>query len=201
MGRHPRLPSETGYYHVVSRGNQRQCLFYETTDYVHYCRLLAASCRAHQLAIAHFCLMPNHVHLLLHATDITQLSAAMHYVQRRYWFWTHRHREYTGHLWQGRFHSFPITDESYLLQAARYIERNALEAKLVNAIEEYPWSSYSFYALGQRYLFLSLTPTPTYVALGKTPRTRQKGYRRFVDIPQPYDHGVRRILQKVTAYA
>ena len=201
MGRHPRLPSETGYYHVVSRGNQRQRLFHERADYAQYCRVLTTAYRARQITVAHFCLMPNHVHLLLHAPALSQLSAAMHDVQRRYWFWTRRQHGCTGHLWQGRFHSFPITDAAYLLEAARYIERNALEPKLVNAIAEYPWSSYGVYALGQRSPWLSLTPAPTYTALGKTWRARQKAYRQFVDTPHPYDRGARRILQTVTAYA
>lgn len=200
MGRQPRLPSETGYYHVVSRGNRREAIFQQPVDYAAYSRFVAAACRKFQTAVAHFCLMPNHAHLLLWAADLDHLSRAMHHVQRRHWFHVQRVYELTGHLWQGRFHSFPIEAEAYLLEAARYIERNPLEAKLVRVLEDYPWSSYVWYVNGTP-ASIPLKPTPVYEALGRTTRTRQRAYRTFVETPQPYDRSMRRTLQEVTAYA
>lgn len=200
MGRHSRQASATGYYHVVTRGNQRQRVFQREADYHAYCQLLQAACQAASIHVAHFCLMPNHTHLLVWSEELAQLSQAMHQLQRRYWFYVRRQYHLTGHLWQGRFHSFPIESEAYLLQAARYIERNPLEARLVVLLDEYPWSSYRAYVSTQPSLVL-LTPTPAYEALGNTPALRRQTYRTFVQTPQPHDHSMRRILQHVTAYA
>jgi len=200
MGRRPRLPSETSYYHVVTRGNRREAVFRAAEDYTTYCALLPEALSPHAVSLAHFCLMPNHVHLLVQAPELAKLSAAMHQLQRRYWFYVRRQYGWTGHLWQGRFHSFPIEAESYLLEAARYIERNPLEAHLVTVLEDYPWSSYRYYVNGQPSA-LPLAPTPPYDALGSSPAARQRAYRQFVETPQPYDRSMRRKLTLVTAYA
>lgn len=200
MGRTGRQPSETGYYHVVARGNRRAQVFRDAADYHTYCDYVTAAGRQHGVAVAHFCLMPNHVHLLLHSPALSPLSQAMHQLQRRFWLAVRRRYGLTGHLWQGRFHSFPIESESYLLEAARYIERNPLEAKLVARIVDYPWSSYQAYAAAAGSP-IPLTPTPVYDALGVLPGDRQAVYRRFVETPQPYDRSIRQRLQHVTAYA
>ena len=200
MGRHPRQASETGYYHVVTRGNRRQVVFRQTADYAAYCDLVHAAYAAHAVRLAHFCLMPNHTHLLAWAEELQHLSQAMHELQRRYWFYVRRAYHLTGHLWQGRFHSFPIESEAYLLEAARYIERNPLEAKLVTRLQDYLWSSYRAYAADQP-TPIPVTPTPMYEALGPTSIARQQAYRAFVETPQPYDRSMRQKLQRVTVYA
>ena len=200
MGRRPRIPSDTGYYHVVTRGNQRQIVFHERDDYVAYCECLQMALAHFPVQLAHFCLMPNHSHLLVHAPELASLSRAMHQLQRRYWFYMKRRYSLTGHLWQGRFHSLPIESEAYLLEAARYIERNPLEAKLVTTLTDYPWSSYRFYTTGHT-VPLPLISTPLYEVLGHSAATRQAAYRHFVDTPQPYDRSMRQKLKHVTAYA
>ncbi len=200
MGRTPRRESATGYYHVVTRGNRRQAVFHTPEDYQQYLRLLAVASATYAVPVAHYCLMPNHIHILLRAATRTSVSQTLHQVQRRYWFAVHRRYGLTGHLWQGRFHSFPIEDESYLLECARYIERNPVEAGLVPQPGDYSWSSYPAYATSQAGL-LPLISTPGYEALGATLATRQTAYQRFVETPQPYDRAMRRKLERVTAYA
>jgi len=148
MGRGPRKTSATGYYHVVTRGNQRQPVFRAEADYGVYCEFVTDAVRSFSVQVAHFCLMPNHVHLLVQTDAREALSRAMHQLQRRYWFYWRRSVGLSGHLWQGRFHSFPIDSEAYLLEAARYIERNPLEAQLIPTLEAYPWSSYRVYIGG-----------------------------------------------------
>ena len=201
MGRHPRQMSETGYYHVVTRGNQRQVIFRQADDYAIYCDLVRAAYETYRVHLAHFCLMPNHTHLLAYAAELQLLSQAMHQLQRRYWFYARRTYQLTGHLWQGRFHSFPIESEAYLLEAARYIERNPLEAKLVTRLDDYLWSSYRAYATPHQPTPIPVSATPMYEALGATPTARQQAYRAFVETPQPYDRSMRRKLQLVTSYA
>lgn len=200
MGRRPRQASETGYYHVVTRGNRRQVIFRQTADYTAYCELVQIAYQHCDVRLAHFCLMPNHVHLLAWAAELAPLSQAMHQLQRRYWFYVRRQYHLTGHLWQGRFHSFPIESEAYLLEAARYIERNPVEAKLVTTLVEYPWSSYTAY-ISDRIPHIPVTPTAMYEALGSTLSARQQAYRTFVETPQPYDRSMRQKLQTVTTYA
>ena len=200
MSRTPRQASETGYYHVITRGNQRQAVFHDAEDYQTYCRLASQALTPPAVHVSHFCLMPNHAHLLLYAHALAALSRAMHQLQRTYWFYVKRQRTLSGHLWQGRFHSFPIATDAYLLEAARYIERNPLEANLIEQWSEYPWSSYRFYTAGE-FVPLPLTPTPCYLALGSTATVRQARYRHFVDTPQPYDKSMRRKLRLVTSYA
>ena len=200
MGRRPRQASDTGYYHVVTRGNRRDVVFHEADDYAAYCDLARAASEAAAVRLAHFCLMPNHTHLLAWAAALPQLSQALHQLQRRYWFYVKRRHGLTGHLWQGRFHSFPIESEAYLLEAARYIERNPLEAKLVSALADDRWSSYRTYTGGHPSP-IPLSPTPMYEALGPLPAARQQAYRTFVETPQPYDRSMRQKLQRVTAYA
>ena len=152
------------------------------------------------IRLAHICLMPNHTHLLAWTAELSQLSQAMHQIQRRYWFYMRRQYRLTGHLWQGRFHSFPIESEAYLLEAARYIERNPLEAKLVTTLAEYPWSSYTTY-ISDRRPPIPVTPTPLYAWLSPTPSKRRESYRVFVETPQPYDRSMRQKFQRVTTYA
>ena len=187
MARRPRQASGTGYYHVVTRGNQRQQVFWTDHDYRAYCRLLAEAFENHDVTLSHFCLMPNHIHLLVFVQALAQLSGAMHQLQRRYWFYIRRRDRLTGHLWQTPFRSFPIQNEAYLLQAARYIERNPVAACLTMHPDDYAWSSYRRHALGQR-TPLPLVPTPAYEALGSTPTICRKVYRTFVETPQPSDH-------------
>ena len=74
MGRRPREVSETGYYHVVTRGNRRQAIFQDTADYAAYCELVRTAYGAYTVRLAHFCLMPNHTHLLVYSPELTPLG-------------------------------------------------------------------------------------------------------------------------------
>lgn len=195
MGRTPRRPSATGYYHVVARGNNRQRVFRAPADYQSYLRLLATAVAPTPGHLAHYCLLPNHVHLLLAMPTVTALSQTLHEVQRRYWFAVHRTYALSGHLWQGRFHSFPIEDDGYLLECARYIERNPLHARLVADPADYPWSSYLFYARGQAREIV-LTPAPGYDVLGPTPAARQTAWRQYVTTERPYDAAIHQTVQE-----
>ena len=129
--------------------------------------------------------MPNHVHLLLSASTPEKLVRFMHQVQRRYWFHMRRKYRLFGHLWQGRYHSFPIESESYLLEAGRYIERNPLRAEIVQRAEDYPWSSYRHYALGEKDPLID--DDPYYAQLGPDQTTRQQCYQEFIRTGGPYD--------------
>jgi len=126
-------------HHVTQRGNRRQPVFFGDDDYKAYRALLAEGCRAAGVAIWAYCLMPNHVHLILVPSDADGLRAALGEVHRRYTRQVNLREGWRGYLWQGRFASFPM-DESYLLACARYVELNPVRAKLVRRAADWRWS-------------------------------------------------------------
>ena len=127
-------------HHVTQRGNRRQETFFGKADYRAYLELMAEWCGRCGVEIWAYCLMPNHVHLI--ATPKTQdgLRRAIGEAHRRYTRRVNGREDWTGHLWQGRFASFPM-DETHLLAAARYVELNPVRARLAKRAQDYPWSS------------------------------------------------------------
>lgn len=127
-------------HHVTQRGNRRQPVFFEEADYAAYVELVASSCRARGVARLAWCLMPNHVHLILRPVDADGLRAALGEAHRVYSRRVNFAHGWTGYLWQGRFASYPM-DDAHLLTAVRYVELNPVKAKLVARAEDWPWSS------------------------------------------------------------
>jgi putative transposase len=127
-------------HHVTQRGNRRQPTFFPDDDYRLYRHLLGEECRRAGTRIWAWCLMPNHVHLVLVPADASGLRVAVGETHRRYSRFVNLREEWRGHLWQGRFASFPM-DEAHLLACARYVELNPVRAGLVARAEHWPWSS------------------------------------------------------------
>jgi len=166
-------------YHVLARGNNRQAVFHEPPDYETYRRLLhELLAETPALCCYHYCLMPNHVHLLLYAEHAQALITSLQRLQLSYAWYHRRIYRTSGHLWQGRYKSLPVIDDPYLLEAGRYIERNPLEAKLAEKPELYPWSSYRYTAFGQADPLL--THSPAYLDLASNPKDRQTAWQQYV---------------------
>jgi len=127
-------------HHVTQRGNRRQDTFFKDDDYVVYLDLMAEWCARCGVAVWAYCLMPNHVHLIAVPETEAALGRAVGEAHRRYTRHINFREEWRGHLWQGRFASFPM-DERHLLAATRYVELNPVRAKLVGKPEAYRWSS------------------------------------------------------------
>jgi putative transposase len=127
-------------HHVTQRGNRRQQVFFCDDDYQTYLTLLAESCRQANVAVWAYCLMPNHVHLILVPRDVDGLRAALADAHRRYSREINFRQGWRGYLWQGRFASFPM-DDTYLLGCARYVELNPVRARLVARARDWRWSS------------------------------------------------------------
>lgn len=143
--RMPRIPRGQipGFaYHVINRGNGGATLFRKEGDYRAFLDLLAGAKMKHPVALLGFCLMPNHFHLVLQPSSPEALSAFMQWWLtahvRRY----HRHYQSHGHVWQGRFKSFPIQQDEHLLIVLRYVLRNPVRARLCEKPDEWPWSSF-----------------------------------------------------------
>ena len=127
-------------HHVTQRGNGRARTFFGDDDYALYRDLLAASCRAADVEIWAWCLMPNHVHLILLPSDADGLRRALAPMHRRYAGIIHARRKRTGHFWQGRFGCVAM-DEEHLGAALRYVALNPVRAGLVARAADWPWSS------------------------------------------------------------
>jgi putative transposase len=127
-------------HHVTQRGNRREPVFFEAADYRLYRRLVAAAARRAGTAVWAYCLMPNHVHLIVTPADADGLRATFAEAHRRYTGAINARFRWTGHLFQGRFGAV-VMDEPHLLAAARYIALNPVVAGLVRRAEDWPWSS------------------------------------------------------------
>lgn len=144
MSRRPREESETGYYHVMQRGAGKQILFEDDTDYRRYVDKLLECKKEIGFSLAAYCLMNNHVHLLVKTNQLHDLSKAMSRIGTSYAAYYNIRYEHVGNVFQGRFLSSPINDEQYLLECVRYIHNNPVKANF-GGIDEYTWSSYNEY--------------------------------------------------------
>ncbi len=140
MARLARLVVPHHPHHITQRGNRRQEVFFSAGDYRTYLDLMAKSCAKAGCEVWAYCLMPNHIHLILAPRDEDGLRAALGEAHRRYTRHVNFREGWCGHLWQGRFASFPM-DEDYLLAAARYVELNPVRAGLVKRPEDWKYSS------------------------------------------------------------
>lgn len=127
-------------HHVTQRGNRRQPTFFSDDDYRLYRHVLGEECARAGTRIWAWCLMPNHVHLVLVPAREDGLRVALGEAHRRYTRCVNSREGWRGHLWQGRFASFPM-DERHLLACVRYVELNPVRAGLVARAEQWPWSS------------------------------------------------------------
>lgn len=161
--------------HVVQRGNNKQACFFDDDDRRFYLYHLNRFSRQCACDVHAFCLMTNHVHLLV--TPLTAHSCAklMRRLDLLYTQYANRKYERSGSLWEGRFRSCVVESEGYLLQCYRYIESNPLRAGLVRQPDDYPWSSYAFNALGAETSLL--VPHDEYLRLGAGGLERQRNYR------------------------
>jgi len=174
-----------GYYHLIARGNNRLFLFAVPDGCETFTALLQTAKAKYAWRLSHYCLMSNHFHLLGQLDVGAHLPKLMQFLLFEYSRWYRKTTGYVGHLWQGRYKSPLINQDSYLLECGRYIERNPLRADLVARAEDYPWSSYRYYALGESNPLVD--EDPYYPTLGADPLTRQQHYQAFVKLDGPYD--------------
>ncbi len=135
-------------HHITQRGNRRLPTFFGDDDFQAYLDLLAEHAGAAGVAVWAYCLMPNHVHLVLVPSTEDGLRAALAETHRRYTRRVNSREGWQGHLWQDRFASFPL-DDAHLWAAVRYVERNPVRAKLVSQPEAWRWSSARAHLAGE----------------------------------------------------
>jgi putative transposase len=140
MARLPRLVLPGYPYHVTQRGNRRLPTFFEDGDYALYRDLLADAAERAGAEIWCYCLMPNHVHVIVVPADEDGLRRTFADAHRRYTGFINARNRWTGHLWQGRFGAVAM-DEAHLAHAMRYVSLNPVRARLVERADDWRWSS------------------------------------------------------------
>lgn len=141
-------------HHVLQRGNRRQKVFFKDSDKEKYLEILNLQARLFELEIWAYCLMDNHVHLIVMPKTEDSLTKAISETHQLYTRMINFRENWRGYLWQGRFKSNPM-DERYLYGAVRYVERNPVRAKIVKKAERYPWSSAKAHVRGTKEKLLS----------------------------------------------
>jgi putative transposase len=161
--------------HVVQRGNNRQRCFYEEQDRSFYLVHLARLLGRHQCALHAYCLMTNHVHLLLTSSSAEGCGRLMKDIGQLHSQYVNRTYGRSGSLWEGRFRSCLVQTEDYLFSCYRYIELNPVRAGLARDAGDYPWSSYraNVECSDDRLI----TPHEEFLRLGLTSDERQAAYR------------------------
>jgi putative transposase len=160
MPRPPRHTYAGECYHVLNRANRRAEVFHDSADYFAFMRLIERAQQRIEIPLFAYCLMPNHIHLVFRPRGNGDIARWMQ------WLFTtharHYHEKYgtTGHVWQGRYKHFPVQGDHHLLTLLRYVERNAVRAKLVTRAEDWRWGSLYWRARDQPILGLAEIPTP-----------------------------------------
>lgn len=169
----PRVGMAGVVFHVLNRGVRRLKLFDQAGDYGAFLSVFAEAQARVPIRCLSYCLMPNHFHLVLWPGTDTELSAFMAWLtathSKRWHAW--RQTTGTGHVYQGRFKAFPVSNDTHFLRACRYVERNALRAGLVPRAEEWQWSS-----LARR------AGCPSTIALTDWPVERPPDWRDLVEL-------------------
>ncbi|WP_297183447.1 transposase [uncultured Enorma sp.] len=142
-----RSRAESGFYHVMLRGNGRQLIFEDDADRREFLSCLDNAIEREGVSLIVWCLMDNHVHLIIDDPH-NRLSTVMYRIGMKYAMYFNNRHQREGHLFEGRFKSSPIESDEYLVQAVRYVLNNPVAAG-ISTLEDYRWSSYAEYC-GER---------------------------------------------------
>ena len=188
MARPQRIEYEGAVYHVTARGNERRALFMDDGDRGRFIRVLSESVTSFEIRLYLFCLMTNHIHLVLE-TPRGNLSRFMHRLQTAYTvYFNHRHKRH-GHLMQGRYGACLVERDAYLQRLSRYVHLNpvfttALRSRPVRErltlLRQYPWSSYRSY-IGKDRRLAWIDYAPILATVGSRGSRQTERYRRFVE--------------------
>ncbi len=144
MARNPRINTTGVIFHTFARGNNREPVFLESSDYQRFLSNLDRYQKDLGYTLLAYSLMPNHFHVLLR-TEKQPLSKILQVLLTAHTMYFNKKHDRVGHVFGGRFKSIAVEKETYLLEVVRYIHLNAVRAGLVERVEEYPWSSYLKY--------------------------------------------------------
>lgn len=186
MPRSARNLIDNGYYHIVTRGLDRRRLFRYKNDYELFLDTTVTYLKQYKVYILHYCLMPNHLHFLIKALVASDVQKFMQLILQVYAAHFRKKYNTVGFIFQNRYKSRLINNEAYLLECARYIERNPVRAGIAQGALDYSWSSYLYYAKGTVDKIVTLD-NPLYINMAETEAERRKVYSSFVSQQRPYD--------------
>ncbi|WP_442596860.1 transposase [Neobacillus sp. D3-1R] len=179
MARRHRIWFPGASYHITARGNRKFFIFYDDKDHQQYLSILKETQEQLPYYLHSYCLMSNHIHLLLETQNIP-ITEIMKTIQTHYAVYFNKRYDLVGHVFQGRFKSDLIKDASHFLNTSRYIHTNPLEAEITSEIQDYPWSSYPAY--------FTSTPNPlvtTEKTLSFFQAPQKENYLKFLLSPKP----------------
>lgn len=178
VGRAPRATPGNSIYHVLNRANGREKIFKKEKDYEAFEQILVEAKKKQPMRLLSYCIMPNHWHLVLYPYHENDLSVFMRWITLTHTQRWHAHYKSVGygHLYQGRYKSFPVQKDEHFLQLVRYVERNAKRAALVKKAQDWRWSS-----LHKRQFAWPEQPR----LLSAWPVQPDKHYIQWVNEPQP----------------
>ena len=177
MSRPQRIEYENAYYHVMNRGAGREAIFHDDVDRKNFLSVIDEAHRRFGLEIHAYCLMDNHYHLLI-KTPRANLSRIMRHINGVYTQRYNRIRKTDGALFRGRYKAILVDSDAYLLHLSKYIHLNPMSANLVEALEEYRWSSYCAY-IGESTAPGWLYQSEVYGQLANAP-DKAEAYRLFM---------------------
>ncbi len=177
MPRKPRIHYPGAVYHVILRGNAGDPIFFTDRDRFRLYLVLQYAADKFDCRIHGFCLMSNHVHLILQVADVP-LSRIMQNVSLRYTQWINLTRKRTGHVFQGRYKALLLDADAYLLELVRYVHLNPVRAGAASRPEDYPWSGHRAYLGAENLPWL--TTEWVLSMLAPTEARARKVYRRFI---------------------
>src|SRR3954466_2686694 len=179
MARHPRLVVPDVALHIVQRGVDRRDCFAHDTDYLVYLSNLRALIAHKGCALHAYCLMTNHVHVLLPPPSADACATLMRDLGQRYVAYFNRRYRRTGTLWEGRFRPCLVDSAQYVLACYRYIELNPVRAGMASAPAQYRWSSHSCNVAES--VDSLLTQHAEYLALGIDAKSRAAAYSQLFE--------------------
>lgn len=144
MPRKPREYSSTGIYHVMVRGNERKEIFHENEDRKRFLYILEQKKSKKEYDLYAYCLMDNHAHLII-KENMDHITRIMKRINTSYASYYNKKYGRVGHVFQDRYKSEVIEQESYLLEVIRYVHNNPVKARLVDDPKDYPWSSFHLF--------------------------------------------------------
>jgi len=178
MPRPPRLLLSQSFYHIMTRGNNRNIIFKKDSDYQYFIKLIQRFKKELPFDLYHYCLMPTHTHFLIRTKKSKEFSLFMKKLNLAYFYYYKNHYGWDGHFWKDRFKSQPVGKDNYFIQCGKYIELNPARAEMVENPENYEYSSYKFYVFGVEDSLI--TEDIFYKSLGKNNKQRQKEYKKLI---------------------
>ena len=164
-------------YHITNRGNRKLKIFHDGEDHNKFKKLLIKYKSKKGLIIYHYSIMPNHYHLEVEIENPETISSIMAGINRAYTAYYHKKYDTSGYLWQGRFKSIAIEKDAHLTRCGRYIERNPVDAHMVEFAENYEHSSAGYYVRGKKDEVV--THDKMYESFGNNDKERRENYRKY----------------------